>query len=132
MRADERFDPSEPLTEPPLTGTLDDRPTLDISINNDDEATINGITFTEAQLTVIFRWIRVHEPKIVLRFPMARDRFVQYRKIIRIASKEGITDVIFSPLPETKAGERVGTGQPASRSESDLDGFDNTEGKSQG
>ena len=93
---------SDPDIPPPVVGNLEERPKLAIKVSDEGEISIDGVTFDDDQLAVVFRLVFAREPKTVILI-QANPVGINYsRKILRIASKEGINDAVFSPHKKTK------------------------------
>ena len=77
-----------------------ERPFILVGIDKKKQATIDGVSFSDAQFSVLLNQLKKHEPDLVLRLRAPKDLlFSAGRRLIRLAAKSGI------PLSPSKPGD---------------------------
>ncbi|WP_411825395.1 ExbD/TolR family protein [Luteolibacter sp. AS25] len=98
---------TDPDVAAPVAENLEGRPRLAIDVSDDGDLSIDGVSFDDKQIAVVFRLIAAQEPQIVLLLQANSVAMKHTQRILRIANKEGISSAVFSPLqkqkPENKA-----------------------------
>jgi len=84
--------------------TKDPNTKLTVEVSPDDRFLVDGVEFSEAQLTVIAREIFAHGERVTLHVRARRDvTTASIRKVVKAAAKGGLTDVIFGVIRDDEA-----------------------------
>ena len=102
---------TDPDVPPPVVGELEGRPKLALKVSDDGKISIDGVAFEDDQIAVVFRLVVAREPKTVILIQANSVAIKHSRRILRIASDEGISDAVFSPHKKAKTGEQDSGGK---------------------
>jgi len=119
--------------QPPAATDLDARPKMAVEISAKGVPSLDGVSFSDQQLAVVFRRVLSFEPKVAVQIRAdEKASFRHVKKVIELAKQAGIKDVVLSTARETKPGEQAGARQPATAVDSKSEGDEKPKSESEG